>query len=364
MTDSVRLADLNRALNGLAAATDFASVLGSTLHRAAKLAHADSAILVLFNKNTKAWFVHSFYGIEPGDLGNRGDSALNAAEMGEALADESTLALPLKTKGRVVGALKVERSGGFTEGDRHSLESFAAAAALAIDGTLSKNDFVSTVVHELRLPMTSIKGYSDLIRGGMAGPVSDMQKQLLETVRLNVDWMNALVSDLGDIAKLETGRLKLDIESVNAADCLRDAAAALQPQFDSKTQTLALSVPDSLPRARADRKQLARVFTYLLTNANRYTAVNGQIAVNAGVNGSAVRFIVADTGVGMQPDDYAKLFTQFFRSEDPVVRDHKGWGLALHFSRKMVEAFGGQMGAESEYGKGSTFWFTLPISSG
>jgi signal transduction histidine kinase len=299
--------------------------------------------------------------VELETLGARGDSALRAAESGAAVADEFELALPLKTKGRVVGALKVERAA-LTEEDRQLLEAFATAAALAIDGTLSKTDFVSTVTHELRLPMTSIKGYSDLIRGGMAGPVSDMQRQLLDTVRSNVDWMNALVSDLGDIAKLETGRLKLDIEAVDTAACLKEALTALQPQIEAKPQTLTLALPDSLPRARADAKQLTRVFTYLITNAHRYTPANGQITLPAETRDSVAQFSVADTGVGMAPDDFAKLFTQFFRSEDPVVRDHKGWGLAVHLAQKLVEAFGGQMGAESEYQKGSRFWFTLPLA--
>jgi Amt family ammonium transporter len=276
---------------------------------------------------------------------------------------DSALSLPLKARGRMVGALTVGRRGGLTGDDRLALEIFADSAAIAIEGVLSKTEFVSTVTHELRLPMTSIKGYSDLIRGGMAGPVSEMQQQLLDTVRGNVDWMNALISDLSDIAKIETGRLKMEMEVLDPADCVAEALTALRPHFEARSQTLdARLLPDGLLRVRADRKRLTQMMTYLLTNANRYTADNGQIAVSLEPGDSAVRFVVADNGVGIRPEDQARLFAQFFRSEDQVVRDHKGWGLALHLVKRLAETFGGEVGAQSEYGKGSTFWFSLPAA--
>jgi signal transduction histidine kinase len=363
MINANRLAALNAATRDLAAAADFAGTLGSTLRLAAGLVEAECALLVLHNKTTNQWFVHSCQGLDPDVLESHGQAAIQAAASGEIQATDSTVALPLKARRRVVGALKVERQAGLTHDDRLVLETFAASAALAIEGILSKNEFVSTVTHELRLPMTSIKGYGDLIRGGMAGPVSDMQQQLLDTVRSNVDWMNALVSDLGDIAKVETGRLKMEIEAIDPAACVEEAVAAMRPQFDAKTQTLAAQLGTSvLPRVRADRKRLIQMLTYLLTNANRYTAADGMIAVNVEPRDSFVRFVVVDNGIGVSPQDKARLFAQFFRSEDQVVRDHKGWGLALHLVKRLAEAFGGEAGAESEYGKGSTFWFTLPAA--
>jgi signal transduction histidine kinase len=361
MTDFSRLAELNDATQALAATTDFASTLRSALHLAAQLTRADSAQLVLFNKNTQQWFVHSSLGTAPeGD----GQTALAAAKTGEATQTNSAVALPLRVKGRVVGALQVARAV-FAAEDRLILETFAASAALAIDSTLTKTDFVSTVTHELRLPMTSIKGYSDLIRGGMAGPVSDMQKQLLETVRVNVDWMNALVSDLSDIAKVETGRLKVDLEPLDAAACIQEAVRVLQPQLDARKQTLTVQAND-LPKVYADYKRLVQMLTYLLTNANRYTQEGGQLQVQAEVQDQAVRFAVIDNGVGVATIDQSRLFTQFFRSEDQAVRDHKGWGLALNLVKQLAGLMGGTVGAESAGipGQGSTFWFTIPIVGG
>lgn len=362
MTFPSRLDELHDKTADLVASTDFAGTLGAILRCAASLVDAEYSLLILLNRGTKEWALHSCYGIDSGAVGNRHEPALEAARTGEAVAAGAALALPLKAGGQVVGALQVERGGGFSPEDRILLQTFAATASLAIESTLSKTDFVSTVTHELRLPMTSIKGYTDLIRGGMAGPVNEMQKQLLDTIHNNVNWMNALVSDLSDIAKAETGRLKVSMEFVSPGDCIEEAVSAMRPQFEAKTQTLTVKAP-ALPQVRADRKRVAQILTCLLTNANRYTAANGQISLTAETQDSFVRIAVADNGVGMKPEDKAKLFSQFFRSEDPVVRDHKGWGLALHLCKRLAELFGGQIGAESEYGKGSTFWFTIPIAS-
>jgi len=361
MTDSSRLAELNTATQALAATTDFASTLRSALHLAAQLTRAQAAQLVLFNKNTQQWFVHSTMGTASEA---EGQAALGVAQTGEAAQTDATMALPLRVKGRVVGALQVARAD-FAAEDRLILETFAASAALAIDSTLTKTDFVSTVTHELRLPMTSIKGYSDLIRGGMAGPVTDMQKQLLETVRVNVDWMNALVSDLSDIAKVETGRLKVDLEALDPAACIQEAVRVMQPQLEARKQTLTVQAND-LPKVHADYKRLVQMLIYMLTNANRYTQEGGQIQIQAEAEDRAVRFAVIDNGVGVAAIDQPRLFTQFFRSEDQVVRDHKGWGLALNLVKQLAGLMGGTVGAESAGvpGQGSTFWFTIPVVGG
>lgn len=361
MTEPTRLAELKTATETLAATTDFASTLRTALQLSAELTRANGALLVLFNKNTQQWFVHSRQGIEASDPGTE---ALQVAQSGEKAERAGALTLPLQVKGRIVGALEVRRDG-FSDEDRLIFETFASSAALAIDSTLTKTDFVSTVTHELRLPMTSIKGYSDLIRGGMAGPVSDMQKQLLETVRVNVDWMNALVSDLGDIAKVETGRLKADLESLDVTACINEAVTAVQAQVDAKGQTVTVRA-DGLPKVLADRKRTVQMITYMLTNSTRYSPEKAQIDVKAEVTDGLVKVAVTDNGLGVAVADQPKLFTQFFRSEDPVVRDHKGWGLALSLVKQLAGLMGGSVGAESVGvpGQGSTFWFTIPVANG
>ena len=273
------------------------------------------------------------------------------------------LAISLWARRRQAGYLLLFRSGAsadFTEQDALRVEVFANHAASAIDAAIAKGEFVSTVTHELRLPMTSIKGYTDLLRDGMVGPVTDQQKGLLETVRNNVDWMNSLISDLGDISKLDTGRLKVDMDLVDVAAAVQQAVNGIRPQAEAKGQTLTADIP-ALPKARADAARLTQIASCLLANACRYTSANGSITISAETNDKTIRVSVADTGIGIADDDRAKLFTPFFRSEDAAVREHKGWGLALHLAKRLAELFGGEMGVETQLGKGSTFRFTLPI---
>lgn len=356
--DRQRLLTLLEASRALGAGAGLAETLARTLDTAVRLTAADRGVLVLLNKATGAFDVREVRGADAEPLAGL---AHEAAHGGESRANGSVMATPLRGRAGVIGAVAVDRTAPFAADDLISFEIFANQAAIAVDANLAKSEFVSTVTHELRLPMTSIKGYTDLLRGGMVGPVSDMQKQLLDTVRNNVDWMNGLISDLSDISKLDAGRLKLDIGPVDVAETIHAAVSAQRPHIEARTQTLTLNLSPT-PPVLADRARLEQIVNYLLTNANRYTPAGGHITVSAAAAGGFARLAVADTGVGIAPGDRAKLFTQFFRSEHPAVREHKGWGLALHLVKRLVEKFGGEIGVETEFGKGSTFWFTVPVA--
>jgi signal transduction histidine kinase len=113
---------------------------------------------------------------------------------------------------------------------------------------------------------------------------------------------------------------------------------------------------------RADSIRLVQVLHNLLSNAHKYTPPKGKIAVHASPTGSFVRVEVSDTGIGIRPEDQSLLFTQFFRSEDPAVREQQGWGLGLCVAKRLVDIMGGEVGVQSQVGEGSTFWFTVPVS--
>ncbi len=272
-----------------------------------------------------------------------------------------------------MGVLVVERPEAFTPVAQQFLERLAWRAASAIqnanlykavqDANQAKTRFVSVVTHELRIPMTSIKGYTDLLRQGMVGPLNDMQKNFLEVIRNNVERMSVLVSDLSDISHIETGRLKLSLSAANLGENVRQVLQTVSHKIEEKQQILTVDLPEDLPAVNVDPNRLAQVLTNLVSNANKYTDPQGKINVRARLEGDFVRVEVSDTGLGIKAEDQKRLFTQFFRSEDPSVREQQGWGLGLNITQRLVELMGGQIGAQSEYRQGSLFWFTVPVQT-
>ena len=302
-------------------------------------------------------------------------SALAATEATAITANTNSpvarLFAPVRRERRPLALIALERSGSdFPPVSVSFMSRFADHAAFAIENARlyealkvadrKRNEFVSHVSHELRLPMTSIKGYTDLLKSGVTGTVTDQQKQFLQIIRTNVDRMNVLVTDLSDISKIEVGRLKVDIGAVDIAVVVNECVDSLKLQIEEKKQAIKVNLP-ALPPVRTDKTRLSQILVNLISNASKYTPPEGVIAITAEVRAPFVRVSVADSGIGMSPDDQQKLFSQFFRSEDSNVREQQGWGLGLHVTKKLVEFFGGEIGAQSELGKGSTFWFTTPI---
>jgi signal transduction histidine kinase len=227
----------------------------------------------------------------------------------------------------------------------------------------SKSEFVRTVSHELKLPMTSIKGYAELILHGVSGPITDQQKQFLNTIRSNVERMSVLVSDLADLSRIESGRIKIELKEVDVAQAVQEAVKHVQAAVEAKGQSVEQRLAADLPRARTDPARLGQVLMNLLSNANKYSPAGASITVLADAQPPFVRVSVSDTGIGISPEDVQKLYTAFFRSDDPAVRQETGWGLGLHLSKRLVEVLGGELHARSEVGKGSTFTFTVPIDN-
>ncbi len=222
--------------------------------------------------------------------------------------------------------------------------------------------FISVVTHELRLPLTSIKGYADLLVKGIVGPINEQQQQFLEVIRNNVARMAVLLDRLSEKGKLESGRLKLRREPVAVNEVIARAVVAYLPLCKEKQQTLETQVPEQLPPVWGDPDRVMQILTALLDNAHRYTPEGGHITLGAVVQGQEVQIWVQDNGIGIAPEEQGRLFEAFFRSEDQRVRDQPGWGLALHVAWLLAQRMGGRLTAVSQPGEGSRFTLALPIA--
>ncbi len=225
-----------------------------------------------------------------------------------------------------------------------------------------KARYVSVISHELRLPMTSIKGYTDLLLKGMTGALNEMQTNFLGVIRNNVERMSGLISDLSDLSKAESGRLKMQSQAFPLAMQVQKAAESWQEACAGKQQTLHLDLPADLPMVQGDPQRVAQIVSILLKNAHLYTPEGGQITVRARPEGETVRLSVQDTGIGITSEDAECVFEQFFRSDDQRVRDHPGWGLGLSVAQALARLMDGEIGFESAPEAGSTFWVRLPAA--
>lgn len=281
------------------------------------------------------------------------------------------LVVPILYNGGPLGAVVLDRAEAFSAAEIRFLGYLCSRTAAALenvrlsqavqDAILAKSRFVSVVTHELRVPMTSIKGYADLLRQGMVGSLTEQQTDFIDIIRNNVERMSNLVSNMSDISRAETGRLRLEFSTVSPGNLVEDTLTNQRDKFEEKEHQFTLEIPADLPEIRTDPNRLAQVLANLISNACSYTPVGGEIQVRAAGEGDGVRFEVVDNGIGIRPEDQARLFTQFFRSDDPVVREEPGWGLSLNVSKLLVGLMGGEMGFSSTPGSGSTFWFWLPI---
>jgi signal transduction histidine kinase len=228
----------------------------------------------------------------------------------------------------------------------------------------SKDQFLSNISHELRTPLNSIIGFTDLLLtqdlGG--GPLSDQQRDFLDTVARNGRHLLELINELLDLQRIAAGRMELRPEPVELPALLAEAAGSVQAQAQQRRHALVVEPAEAL-RVLADRGRVRQVLLNLLSNAIKFTPDGGRITVGAAPTngGAAARIAVTDSGIGIAPEDQAKLFQEFVQLDASASRKYEGTGLGLALSRRLIELHGGAIGVESEVGRGSTFWFTLPV---
>jgi signal transduction histidine kinase len=290
--------------------------------------------------------------------------------------------VPIRREMQVIGLLLLESTSD-SQINLTFLNQLSDSAAIAIANAqlydevqranLAKSDFVSFVAHELKNPMTSIKGYTELLAAGSVGQINEMQANFLSTIRSNVERMSALVSDLNDNAKIEANRLRLDFKPVDVREVIDEVLRSTKRQIEEKRQTIELHLSPNLPLVWADRLRVGQVLTNLVSNAHKYTPEGGKIIVGAEATNNqwdpdgakrVVHLWVRDDGIGISIDDQTKIFQKFFRSDDMKAREVPGTGLGLNITKSLVEMQGGRIWFDSDFRKGTTFHFTIPIAEG
>ncbi|MBI5082018.1 MAG: GAF domain-containing protein [Chloroflexi bacterium] len=294
------------------------------------------------------------------------------------------LIIPMRREDQTLGVVAIESRNPdcFSDENVEFLVRLADHAAISLANArlyaevnaanLAKSEFVSFVSHELKTPMTSIKGYADWLSAGAVGPLNETQGQFLNIIKSNVERMTTIVSDLADVARIESGRLKLETKEMSFQTVIDEVVRSLQGQYDAKQQTLLMDVESDLPLVWGDHVRLVQALTNLMSNGYKYTPVGGSVTLRVhrakniwDAKGAAevLHVSVQDTGYGISPVDQKKIFTKFFRAEDRSIREAPGTGLGLNIFKQLIELSGGRTWFESELEKGSTFHFTVPVAS-
>ncbi|MDX2163169.1 MAG: GAF domain-containing protein [bacterium] len=298
----------------------------------------------------------------------------------------SQITLPMLSGGQINALLIMEtdREPRLRLADMAFLTRLTEHAAIAIANAQlysevaranqSKIQTVGFVAHELKNPLTVIRGYSDTLLGPMGSMLNETQRAaLMNTIRATADRMTTLVNDLEDVTKLQTGNMRVDVKEMAFHPVIEETLRPLTKQIEEKEQKLVLNVPESLPPVMGDMKRLIQVLLNLVSNAHKYSPEEGTITVGAFVDESLtdrkgrplapmLHVYVQDTGIGMSPEDLSKLFTPYFRSSNPLAQEQKGTGVGLTITQGILRQHGGDIWVESALGVGSTFHFTVPLA--
>jgi len=265
--------------------------------------------------------------------------------------------------GALVGFAKVTRD--LTERRESEQRAIADARRVAASeaSNRAKGEFLAAMSHELRTPLNAIGGYADLLAMGIAGKLSETQLQYIDRIRSSQHHLLAVINDLLNYSRLESGQVTYDIEPVP----IRQAIATVIPMVETQAAAKRLRIEhaqDVVSVALADRPKVEQILVNLLSNAVKFTAPEGRIAVIVGESDGAISIAVRDTGIGIPADKLDSIFEPFVQVGRSLASPHEGTGLGLAISRDLARAMSGELRVESELGVGTTFTLTLPAAPG
>lgn len=228
-----------------------------------------------------------------------------------------------------------------------------------------KSEFLANFSHEIRTPLNAITGYCDLLLRDEGSRLTPHGRRDLSVIKSNARTLLALINDILDLSKIEAGKMTVHAELFDVAGVVRDVASTVQPLFDKNGNVLVVETGDGLGDMSSDVTRVRQVLLNLLSNASKFTSA-GRVHMRVGKferdGADWVRFAVQDSGIGMTPEQLAKLFQPFSQADSSTTRKYGGTGLGLAISRRFCHMMGGDIAVTSEIGKGSTFTVELPVA--
>jgi GAF domain-containing protein/anti-sigma regulatory factor (Ser/Thr protein kinase) len=292
----------------------------------------------------------------------------------------AVLAIPMLREGELIGGLTVNKRtpGQFSSEVIELLTTFATQSALAIQNarlfreiedksrqleaaSRHKSEFLANMSHELRTPLNAIIGFSEVLAARMFGAVNAKQAEYLQDILESGQHLLSLINDILDLSKIEAGRMELEAADFDLPSAIDNALILVRERASRRGITLASTIDEHLGLIGGDERKVKQVLLNLLSNALKFTPEGGRIDVRAALREGRAEVSVADTGVGIAPEDQEAVFEEF-RQVGTADKKVEGTGLGLALSRKFVELHGGRIWVESERGRGATFTFTLPLS--
>jgi signal transduction histidine kinase len=401
-----RLTALFEVGQAITATLDLNEVLRRVLERAIGLSGADGGSIYEFDEATERFLPRASLGemsaelaeaLERGALGMdtqvgeavRHGGPLQVPDLrridGGAIVDElvrtgyhAILVVPLLREGRPLGALVVRRRepGDFPVESERLLQTFGGQAALAVqnarlyeelaaqgrqleEASRHKSEFLANMSHELRTPLNAIIGFSEVLLERYFGEVNEKQEEYLRDVLSSGQHLLSLINDILDLSKVEAGRMELELSTFALQPVLESGLVMVKERAQKQGVQLGLEVASDTGRIEADERKVKQVVFNLLSNAVKFTPAGGRVDVRAWRADGEIHVAVRDTGVGVAPEDQARIFEEFGQARQRGAAE--GTGLGLTLTKRFVELHGGRIWVESAPGQGSTFTFALPV---